>query len=59
MLPDDAALERLQGELAAGADLDTACATIQPAYADWNWAARRAYRLYVESLLKERRGRID
>jgi hypothetical protein len=56
VLPDEAALTRLQAELATGADLDEACRSIQPAYVDWNVLARWAYRKYVANALGQRRG---
>jgi hypothetical protein len=55
LLPDEQALACLESELARGVDLDAACRTVQPAYESWGVLKRRAYQMYVKSLLDERR----
>lgn len=55
VLPDDAALRCVKGELAKGVDLDDACRTVQPAYSDWGKFEQQAYRMYVTTWLDERR----
>jgi hypothetical protein len=53
---DEAALERIRAELAAGKDLDQACDAVQIAYRAWDPVARAAYRQYAGMLLDQRRG---
>ncbi|MCI0333316.1 MAG: hypothetical protein L0228_08850 [Planctomycetes bacterium] len=54
LLPNEESLTCLEAEIARGIDLDAACRTIQPAYEDWGTLQRRAYRMYVKSVLAER-----
>lgn len=54
VLPNEQSLDCLQSELARGVDLDMACRMIQPKYENWGPLKRRAFQLYVKSVLAER-----
>jgi hypothetical protein len=47
MLPDDDAIEWLQGAVSDGMELNDAIRVVQPAFDEWNSLEQDAYRLYV------------
>ncbi|MGH9509648.1 MAG: hypothetical protein ACRD2M_06915 [Terriglobales bacterium] len=54
-LPDEAALSMAEALMNEGFDLDRACRYVNPQYGTWNPLQRRAYALYLQGKLDERK----
>lgn len=54
-LPDEATLDKLESDVAAGVDLDVACRLQHPKYTAWSALQQHAFRFYVETVFEQRR----
>jgi hypothetical protein len=56
-LPNEEVLRRVEMELNRGVPIEEACQFVEPAYRHWSALQQKAYRLYVTTVMDQRRGR--